>query len=428
MRKVAILLLSLLLITSVTTVSAQEVTPQYLELTVYNDGTVKAVYDVETDPTAVRVDVELFGSSFSNLVVRDDEGLPIRASVQGSTATIDSLGALELNIVYLTSTLTSKAGALWTLNVTSPATTRIILPIGSAIIDLGSLPYGLGTIEGKTYLDFDPGDLTVSYLLGLPDLEDPEPDPDQVAAEAKITEAGVLITEKIGDGIILTAPEATLTEAEGLYAQEDYLGAKAKADQALALAGELVQLYGSTSSAIDDAEAAISDAQGDGRTVGLSDAEAMLETAVDDFNGGSYVDAVAAAGQAEQLAVVSTEPQGSSNILYIVVAVILVAAIGGYLFMQKNKNESQKPSFSNTFINLGSIFSDHPNLKMEDKEVLRFLSENKGEAFASEIRERFDMPRSTTWRLIRRLDGLEIVEETKVGNQSLIKIRSGYRA
>ncbi len=98
MRKVAILLLSLLLITSITTVFAQEVTPQYLELTVYNDGTVKAIYDVETDPIAVRVDVELFGSSFSNLVVRDDEGLPIEASVQGSTATIDSLGALELNI------------------------------------------------------------------------------------------------------------------------------------------------------------------------------------------------------------------------------------------------------------------------------------------------------------------------------------------
>jgi len=138
MRKKATMVLALLLITSVTMVFAQEVTPQYLELTVYNDGTVKAVYDVETDPTEVRVDVELFGSSFSNLVVRDDEDLPIEVSVQGSTASIDSLGALELNIVYLTSSLTSQEGALWTLNVTSPASTRIILPAGADIIDLGS--------------------------------------------------------------------------------------------------------------------------------------------------------------------------------------------------------------------------------------------------------------------------------------------------
>ncbi len=77
MRKVAVFILSLLLITSVSTIYGQEVTPQYLELTVYNDGTVKAVYDVETDPIEVRVDVDLFGSSFSNLVVRDDENLPI---------------------------------------------------------------------------------------------------------------------------------------------------------------------------------------------------------------------------------------------------------------------------------------------------------------------------------------------------------------
>lgn len=176
MKKVAMIILSLLLLTSVYTVYAQEVTPQYLELTVYNDGTVKVVYDVETDPTEVRVEVELFGSSFNNLVVRDDEDLPIVVSTQGSTASIESLGALELHIVYLTSTLTSKEGALWTLNVSSPASTRIILPVDSAIIDLSALPYDFGTIDGKTYLDFDPGDLTVSYLLGLPEI-DPEPEP-----------------------------------------------------------------------------------------------------------------------------------------------------------------------------------------------------------------------------------------------------------
>ncbi len=176
MKKVAVILLSLLLLTSTYTVYAQEVTPQNLELTVYKDGTVKAVYDVETDPTKVRVEVELFGSSFDNLVVRDDEDLPIEVSTQGSIASIESLGALELHIVYLTSTLTSNEGALWTLNVSSPASTRVILPVGSEIIDLSALPFGSGTIDGKTYFDFDPGDLIVSYLLGLPEI-DPEPEP-----------------------------------------------------------------------------------------------------------------------------------------------------------------------------------------------------------------------------------------------------------
>lgn len=395
----------------------------------YNDGTVKAVYDVATDPTEVRVDVELFGSSFGNLVVRDDEDLPIEASIQGSTASIDSLGALELNIVYLTSSLTSKEGALWTLNVTSPASTRIILPAGSAIIDLGALPYGLGTIDGNAYLDFDPGDLTVSYLLGLPEI-DPEPeqvtdpDPDQVDAETTITEVGEFIADKINDGISLQGAEAYLVEADALYAQEDYQDAKARAEQALALAVELVQIHDSALSAIDDAENAISEAESDGRTVGLSDAVALLQAAQEDFDIGSYVDVVAAAGQAEQLAVASTEPPEGNGLMYFGLAVVLVAGVGGYLFMQKNKDSSPRPSLSKKVINLDKILAEHPNLRTEDKEVLRFLSENNGEVFASEIRDRFDMPRSSAWRLIRRLEGLEIIEETKVGNQSLVRIRS----
>ena len=405
MRKVASFILSLLLITSVTTVYAQEATPQYLELTVYDDGTVKAVYDVETDPTEVRVDVELFGSSFSNLVVRDDEDLPIEASVHGSTASIDSLGALELNIVYLTSSLTSKEGALWTLNFTSPASTRIILPAGSAIMALGSLPFGIGTIDEKTYLDFDP-----------------EPDPDQIEAEATISEVADFIEDKIAD-ISLPGPEAYLVEDEALYDQENYLDAKTKAEQALSLAVELVQIHDSAFSAIDNAEDAISDAQIDGRTVGLSEAVILLQTAQENFDVGSYVDAVATAGQAEQLALASSEP-GGNGFLYFGVAVVLVVGVSGYLFMQKNKGTSQRPSFSTKVINLDKILAEHPNLRTEDKEVLRFLSENNGEVFASEIRDRFDMPRSSAWRLIRRLEGLEIIEETKVGNQSLVRIRS----
>ncbi|MBT7188033.1 helix-turn-helix domain-containing protein [Candidatus Bathyarchaeota archaeon] len=149
----------------------------------------------------------------------------------------------------------------------------------------------------------------------------------------------------------------------------------------------------------------------------------LLQTAQENFDVGSYVDAVATAGQAEQLALASSEP-GGNGFLYFGVAVVLVVGVSGYLFMQKNKGTSQRPSFSTKVINLDKILAEHPNLRTEDKEVLRFLSENNGEVFASEIRDRFDMPRSSAWRLIRRLEGLEIIEETKVGNQSLVRIRS----
>ena len=60
----------------------------------------------------------------------------------------------------------------------------------------------------------------------------------------------------------------------------------------------------------------------------------------------------------------------------------------------------------------------------EDRAVLEFLAEKDGKVFEAEIRERFpDMPRTSFWRLIKRLEKLEIVEVKKIGleNQVILK-------
>ncbi len=56
-------LLVMLILTALTLPAAyaQEITPTSLEITVYSDGTAKAVYSLEADPTKVRVNVELYG-------------------------------------------------------------------------------------------------------------------------------------------------------------------------------------------------------------------------------------------------------------------------------------------------------------------------------------------------------------------------------
>ena len=65
-------------------------------------------------------------------------------------------------------------------------------------------------------------------------------------------------------------------------------------------------------------------------------------------------------------------------------------------------------------------------IRVGNGKIIKFLAENKGEAFATEIRDRFDLPRSSAWRLIRRLVNNEIVDEVKIGNQSLIRIKERY--
>lgn len=69
---------------------------------------------------------------------------------------------------------------------------------------------------------------------------------------------------------------------------------------------------------------------------------------------------------------------------------------------------------------------DKPQLKLEDQQVLRFLAQNQGAAFESEIRNHFqDLPKTTIWRLIKRLEREDCIEILKAAGQNLIKLRFG---
>jgi uncharacterized membrane protein len=74
--------------------------------------------------------------------------------------------------------------------------------------------------------------------------------------------------------------------------------------------------------------------------------------------------------------------------------------------------------------NVEKTMKAYPQLKKEDKEVIEFLAEKGGEAFEAEIRERFpDMPRTSLWRLVRRLERLEIVEVKKIGLENQVQLK-----
>ena len=72
---------------------------------------------------------------------------------------------------------------------------------------------------------------------------------------------------------------------------------------------------------------------------------------------------------------------------------------------------------------VGNILIEKPHLRPEDQQVLKFLAEKEGAAFESEVRSKFQLPRTTIWRLIKRLEREELVEIRKAGGQNLIKLR-----
>jgi len=101
-------------------------------------------------------------------------------------------------------------------------------------------------------------------------------------------------------------------------------------------------------------------------------------------------------------------------IAIIVACVVVAVVLGVALFLVK-----RKPRF-----NLKKALNENPQLMTEDKEVLQFLAEKGGSAFEAEIRQRFpDMPRTSLWRLVKRLEKLELVEVKKVGLENQVKLK-----
>ncbi|MCW4049882.1 MAG: hypothetical protein NWE89_09120 [Candidatus Bathyarchaeota archaeon] len=401
-----------------------EVTPLQLEITLYSDGRANVFYLTEVDPTKVRVNVSLFGDHISSLVIRDEDGVPLGSTETATGIRVDTIGASELSIRYITSSLTMKAGPIWTLNVTTPIESKITLPAGATIIDISDIPSGLGITDGKQYVELQPGELSVYYIIGLPTISE--------EAQDVIDEAGTYVARKEAEGYILSDAQSLLTEAQSLFSEERYIEAKISAEQAISTTQSIIVHADKAEDELSRAENAVDLARENGRTDGLSIVEASLSTAQRFYDEGNYIEAETLARQVFLDAQVLKAP---SSVGFYLGVLILVAGAGVAAFYLWKKSQIEEPPVPKpqqeesrtTEIDLDKIFWEHEDLRLEDKEVIKFLAESNGEAFATEIRNRFEIPRSSAWRLIRRLVNAGIMEEKKIGNQSLVRINEKYR-
>ena len=54
---------------------------------------------------------------------------------------------------------------------------------------------------------------------------------------------------------------------------------------------------------------------------------------------------------------------------------------------------------------------------------MKFIFNNDGEAFESELRKKFLQPRTTMWRAVKRLEREGVIEIEKKDLQNLVKLR-----
>ena len=411
-------LLPLALVLALVPAAFAQVSPQTLGFSVYTDGVTRVDYHLDADPTLALVNITLFGDTLEDLFILDQDGLLLMSTVVDGYHQVDSLGSSSLTVSYLTTDLTRKSGAVWSINVETAISAEIMLPIGATIINMNDIPLEIETVDEQTRLVMPAGGVSVSYTVDIVDSE-------TLASDA-IDEAETSIQQAEDNGIVVSDATEALSEARSYFENQDYLSAQEKADEAQKLVESITEEAVTAQAKINAVQEAIEAATSAGKTLGLDEAESRLAESSAAYDSGDYDEAVLLSQQALELVINAEVPtSGNNSMIMITGAVIIIGVVAAFVLRSRQMKEIK--SFHEVEIDLETLFEEHPELGMSDKEVLRFMTERGGEAFAQEIRERFDIPRTSTWRMIKRFMRYELVEEKKIGGQTLVTIVERYR-
>lgn len=116
---------------------------------------------------------------------------------------------------------------------------------------------------------------------------------------------------------------------------------------------------------------------------------------------------------------------------------ITAAAIGASIVLRKRRSPSPSPSSPPPTTQPAqtqdrtvagppdpeTVFRLRPDMREDDKEIVRFIHKNNCQAFESDLRKKFLQPRTTMWRAVKRLERLGVVEIYKKDQQNMVKLR-----
>lgn len=112
----------------------------------------------------------------------------------------------------------------------------------------------------------------------------------------------------------------------------------------------------------------------------------------------------------------------------------IIAVVIGIILMLKRKQLKSLPSIIQTeftsekqtetkSIDIETIFNFRPEMREDDKEIVKFISDKGGQVLESELRKKFLQPRTTMWRAVKRLERLGVIEIAKKDLQNLVKLK-----
>jgi uncharacterized membrane protein len=366
-------ILFLLLSSTVTAADETEFQVESTDIQIYRDGLVRVTQTLSVNETVPAVTLLLLHSSVDNFIVLDENQTVLDYDVDGTNLTVFTLGATSISLQYDTYSLTRKDFEVWTFLVDAPYNLTVRLPEESTIVYLSGNPIAIESEGNQIVLTLFPDQWEISYIFPL------TPPADFQISDLKVTPSEV----EAGKEVAVSVKIANVGGQTGSYT---------------------LQLI--VNQTIEDTE-----------TVTLEEgASTTTDFKIVKQTPGTYN--IEIDGLVGAFTVSASSSNGSHSdmipIEYLVVAAVAASAIIlviHFLFRRRG-------------CNVEKIFKMHPQLNQEEKDVIQFLAENEGKAFESQIRERFpDIPRTSLWRLVKRLEKLEIIKVKKIGLENQVKLK-----
>jgi uncharacterized membrane protein len=417
-------------------------------------------YDLRLKSNTSEITLPLIGGNINEILVRNyiSKYLPYTFNSVTNEIKINSQNESQIRITYQTPDLVNKQEREWSILIDSAFPFTVKLPNDAVVTNLGEQsPSLIRKLGGQNLLSFDKGRISIHYVIGYAGTRE------QATISINSAELDLAKAESEHLGINLGSVKDILLNAKTALNQSNFIDAERLATNASDLSSTITESFEVSKEMMSNATRRIEEFQD--MNVDTSQASEFVSKSNFEFSQGNYLKAI----EYVTLAVNSLDvPRQEQPFLYssaVYLLLIPLAVSIGFFILRKykrkynphmqdtvNKNDpynSDNPTNSykeNSFIeqqspgeeqtntevtaeksDLQNFVSDairqKGNLKPEEKDILLYISEKEGAAFEGEIRNKFILPKTSLWRLIKRLERENLIEVTKIGGQNLIKLK-----
>nr|ACY24473.1 uncharacterized membrane-associated protein [uncultured crenarchaeote 29d5] len=421
-------------------------------------------YDLRLKSNTSEIMLPLIGGNINEILVRNylSKYLAYTFNSVTNEIKINSQNESQIRITYQTPDLVNKQEREWSFLIDSAFPFTVKLPNDAVVTNLGEQsPSLIRKLGGQNLLSFDKGRISIDYVIGYAGTRE------QATISINSAELDLAKAESEHLGINLGSVKDILLNAKTALNQSNFIDAERLATNASDLSSTITESFEVSKDMMSNATRKIEEFQD--MNVDTSQASEFVSKSNIEFSQGNYPKAIEYA----TLALNSLDvPRQEQPFLYSSTAYLLLIPLAvsvGFFILRKykrksnsqmqdtvNKNdpynsdnqtniykensfiEQQSPGKEQTNAevtpeksNLQNFVSDairqKGNLKPEEKDILLYISEKEGAAFEGEIRNKFILPKTSLWRLIKRLERENLIEVTKIGGQNLIKLKLSHQ-